>query len=293
MEDFSEYIPAHEQGIQCLQGLFFNNPSNKAKKLFNYPLWTGEYLVDYPYLIDRQYMNSFIVFLIEDGELSFTFDDRHDFTAHKDSVVIMDCKKRNHYFAKSPCKFIFFHFNGEQVQALYDYITQDNNNLFPATKTIKQNINQIFNLFKTRAFSEKEASFSELIYQLLVSLTTIADLSPTDHSILRHTPSMVTQALNYLDQHYSEKVTVTDLCKQLGVSSSLLSQTFRTYTNNSVHEYLTSVRVLHAKGLLTTQPDLSIAEIANCCGFHDTSHLNKVFNSETGMTPSKFRKICF
>ncbi|MGY5235028.1 AraC family transcriptional regulator [Lactiplantibacillus plantarum] len=29
------------------------------------------------------------------------------------------------------------------------------------------------------------------------------------------------------------------------------------------------------------------------CGFHDTSHLNKVFSTETGMTPSKFRKICF
>lgn len=293
MDDFSEYIPTNEQGMRCLQGLFFNNPSNKAKQLYYYPLWTGEYRVDYPYMIDRQYMNSFIVFLIEDGELSFTFDDRRDFTATKGSVVIMDCKKRNHYFAKGRCQFIFFHFNGEQVQALYDYITSQKRNHFQATPDVEHLINQIFNLFKTRAFTEKESTFSELLYQLLIDLTLIADPAPADHSTLKQTPPMVTEALDYLDKHYEQKVTIATLCQQLGVSPSLLSQNFRTYTDNSVHGYLTSVRILHAKGLLTTAPDLGIAEIAERCGFHDTSHLNKVFSAETGMTPSKFRKICF
>lgn len=178
MDDFSEYIPTNEQGMRCLQGLYFNNPSNKAKQLYYYPLWTGEYCVNYPYMIDRQYMNSFIVFLIEDGELSFTFDDRRDFTATKDSVVIMDCKKRNHYFATSDCKFIFFHFNGDQVQALYDYVTNAKTNCFQATEELKHLINQIFNLFKTRAFADKETTFSVLLYQLLIALTLIADPAP-------------------------------------------------------------------------------------------------------------------
>lgn len=293
MDDFSEYIPTNEQGMRCLQGLYFNNPSNKAKQLYYYPLWTGEYCVNYPYMIDRQYMNSFIVFLIEDGELSFTFDDRRDFTATKDSVVIMDCKKRNHYFATSDCKFIFFHFNGDQVQALYDYVTNAKTNCFQATEELKHLINQIFNLFKTRAFADKETTFSVLLYQLLIALTLIADPAPTDRSSLKQTPQMVTQALDYLDKHYAQKITIAALCKRIGVSPSLLSQNFRAYTDNSVHGYLTSVRILHVKGMLTTAPDLSIADIAEQCGFHDTSHLNKVFSTETGLTPSKFRKICF
>ncbi|MFB9770059.1 AraC family transcriptional regulator [Lactiplantibacillus modestisalitolerans] len=293
MNDFSEYIPNNEQGMHCLQGLYFNNPSNKAKQLYFYPLWAGEYLVNYPYLIDRQYMNSFIIFLIKRGKLSFTFDNRHDFIASENSVVIMDCKHRNHYFANTSCQFIFFHFNAIDAQMLYDFITKKGINCFNATDTIQHLINQIFNLLKTQSFSERETTFSELIYKLLISLTTISDTIPMDHSGLKTTPPLITQALEYLEKHYKEKVTISTLCQQLSVSPTLLSKQFHTYTDSTVHSYLTSVRILHAKKMLTTNPGLSISVVAEKCGFHDTSHLNKVFKKETGMTPSKFKQICF
>lgn len=293
MEDFSEYIPENEQGKFALQGLYFNSPSIKAKQLYYYPLWCGEYYVKSPYEIDRKYMDSFIAFWIEEGELSFSFDDRQDFTAKESSLIILDCKERNHYYTKSFCKFMFVHFNGQQIQPLYDYITRDKENRFNILDSEQSTFKQLFKLMKMQTSSTKELDYSELFYRLLIGLVDRMHFGQPDPSTPGRTPEMVTEAIGYLDEHYVDKITIGALCHQLGVSATLLSRNFHIYTNNSIHEYLISVRLLHAKQLLTTQPNLSIAEVADLCGFHDASHLNKSFNQQLGMTPSKFRKMQF
>lgn len=293
MEDFSEYIPENESGKYVLQGMYFNSPSNKAKRFYFYPLWCGECYVKSSYEIDRKYMDSFIAFWIEEGELSFSFDDRQDFTATEGSLVILDCKERNHYYTKSFCKFMFVHFNGNSIQPLYDYITQEKQNLFAISENDKAAFTKLFKLMKMQVSSTKELDYSELFYNLLIELVDRTQWSQLDPPLEHQTPSMVTEALSYLDEHFVEKVTINTLCHQLGVSATLLSRTFHQYTNNSIHEYLISVRLLHAKQLLVAEPHLSIAEVANLCGFHDASHLNKCFRTQLGMTPSKFRKMRF
>ncbi len=49
------------------------------------------------------------------------------------------------------------------------------------------------------------------------------------------------------------------------------------------------MRVRKASDLLCTT-DLSISSVAQKCGFFDNSHLTSTFKSETGKTPSEFRK---
>lgn len=293
MEDFSQFIPKVEQGKFSLQGLYFNDPSNKAKELYYYPLWGGEYYVKYPYEIDRKYMNSFIVFWIEEGELSFNFDDRDDYTASANSVVILDCKERNHYFTKSFCKFIFFHFNGNQIQKLYNHIINMGKNSFLITEETKKQFNQLMKLLKIKISSNKELEYSKLLYSLLLTLTSSAGTDSDDKTSMRKPPAMVDDTLKYLDENYNQKITIQEVCRKVGVSPSLLNKNFHIYTNNSIHEYLISVRLTHAKQLLTTDSNLSIAEIAASCGFHDASHLNKLFHANLGMTPSDFRNMGF
>ncbi|KRK97476.1 hypothetical protein FD04_GL001504 [Secundilactobacillus odoratitofui DSM 19909 = JCM 15043] len=293
MEDYSEYIPDNEKGIQPLQGIYFNNPSNIAKELYYYPMWGAEYQVTYPYVVDRQYMNAFILFWVEEGELSFTFNDRQDFVAKKDSLIILDCKKRNHYYTNSSSKFMFFHFNGPQIQLLYDYITKNNQNSFEMSASNKTLFIQLLNTLQTKNYANRDIVNSELLYKILINLTSNIPSNQFDRSGLHQSPQLVKDALNYLDTHYAETVTIQTLCHHLGVSSALLSRTFRANTNNSIHHYLTSTRLSHAQQLLTRYPDISIAEVALKCGFHDASHLNKIFRADIGMSPSEFRRMCF
>jgi transcriptional regulator GlxA family with amidase domain len=49
------------------------------------------------------------------------------------------------------------------------------------------------------------------------------------------------------------------------------------------------VRVNAAKEMLTERI-LSVAEIAEQCGFANTSHFTRFFREKTGQTPAAFRK---
>jgi AraC-like DNA-binding protein len=280
------------QGAKTLQGTFFNHPSNVAKELYHYPLWGAQFEVSYPYRTDRQYMNSFIIFWIQSGELNFTFDDRPNLLAKRDTVVLLDCKKPNHYYVSKTCRFIFFHFNGQPVQPLYDYITRNKQNSFECTPTLKQLFEQLLALLAEEAYTGNDLRYSQSLYGMLLNLTD-SRVSQLDHATLHQTPKLVTDALAYIDLHYQEHITIKTLCLALNVSATLLSNKFKTYTNNSVHQYLISVRLSHAQQLLTGPAELSIAEIATTCGFHDASHLNKIFDQELDMTPSEFRKAYF
>lgn len=293
MNNFSQFIPKIEQGKFSLQGLYFNDPSNKAKKLYYYPLWGGEYYVKYPYEVDRKYINSFIIFWIEEGELSFNFDNHNDYTATANSVVILDCKERNHYFTKSFCKFIFFHFNGNQIQQLYDYIISTGKNRFTITVEMENQFSQLMKLLKAKISSNKELEYSRLLYGLLLTLTSLAGTRAKTFSetSFHKPPAMIDDVLRYIDKNYNHKITIQNVCHKIGASPSLLTKNFHIYTNNSIHEYLISVRLTHAKKLLTSDSNLSIAEIADICGFHDASHLNKLFHTNLGMTPSEFRNM--
>ncbi|MCH5461745.1 AraC family transcriptional regulator [Lactobacillus sp. LC28-10] len=292
MEDYSAYIPKNEEGKTTLQGLFFNNPSNTAKELYLYPLWGAEYEVNYTYHIDRHYMNSYILFLIEKGKLYFTFDNNQRFTASENSIVLMDCRKRNQYHAESNCRFMFFHFNGVQVQTLYDYLTQNQQHLFTSTNHLTNLFIQLMNLLSKNEFTGNDLHYSELLYEILINMTA-TDITELDRSILHQTPEIIKRAIAYLDTHYNDSVTIEELCRKLNISATRLSKEFKTYTSTSIHHYLMLVRLSHAQQLLTSRPDLSISEIAPMCGFHDSSHLNKTFDKEIEMTPSKFRKLCF
>ena len=69
--------------------------------------------------------------------------------------------------------------------------------------------------------------------------------------------------------------------------STLLSQ-FHTLCNCSPTEYMQSVRIDNAKKMLADS-DLSIATIAQECGFYDSSHFTKAFFQKTNLLPKDYR----
>ena len=54
--------------------------------------------------------------------------------------------------------------------------------------------------------------------------------------------------------------------------------------------YLTAYRLAKAKHLLV-ETDIEIGKVSAACGFSDHSNFGRTFREETGMTPSRFRKI--
>ena len=93
----------------------------------------------------------------------------------------------------------------------------------------------------------------------------------------------------YLNSHYREDVTLTDLCRISCMSKSSLMRYFMNATGCSPIHYLIRIRISEAMRLLCFS-NLAIAEIAWETGFRDHNYFCRQFKQVTGQTPLNFRK---
>lgn len=126
-------------------------------------------------------------------------------------------------------------------------------------------------------------------------LSVLGKLLPQDTALYRSAihklqSPIATIAHNYINTHYSEAISVSELSKQLGVSRTTLTKLFRAELGQSPGEYIQYVRMKHAVTLLS-ETQLSIHQIAGRVGFADSLYFSKVFSQNYGVPPSRFREL--
>ena len=94
----------------------------------------------------------------------------------------------------------------------------------------------------------------------------------------------------YMAVHLGEQLTVREMARRAGLSSSRFARVFRERFGESPHRFLLSLRVRLAQDLLR-ETELSHERIAEHCGFADTFHFSKVFKRRTGMAPRVYRQL--
>lgn len=98
----------------------------------------------------------------------------------------------------------------------------------------------------------------------------------------------VRQVLEYINEHLSQEIKLSDLAQLLGMSQYHFSHLFKQAIGVAPYQYLIQQRIERAKQLLK-QTDQSILEIALECGFNSHSHLSKQFRQLTRITPKAYR----
>ena len=98
---------------------------------------------------------------------------------------------------------------------------------------------------------------------------------------------VVKQALSYIEQHYKEKLQLTDVAEKVYVSHWHLSKLLNS-TGKSFSDLLNEVRIENAKKLMEDS-SLHIADISERVGFADTAHFSRVFKKYTGMSAGEYR----
>ena len=92
-----------------------------------------------------------------------------------------------------------------------------------------------------------------------------------------------------LDKLPPEELRISPLCTKLSISERNLRQKFSMQFGVSLGAYLKNYRVRRAVGLLLAS-DLSIAEIADRCGYQSPTSFHRAFVSLIGVGPSEFRR---
>jgi AraC-like DNA-binding protein len=99
----------------------------------------------------------------------------------------------------------------------------------------------------------------------------------------------VQDLLSYLNTGYPEKITSQDVADRLQCNFDYINRIFKHLTHKTVFEYLNTVRINHAKELISTT-NMSLSKIGTAVGFPDAYYFSKVFKKACGITPSAFAK---
>ena len=99
---------------------------------------------------------------------------------------------------------------------------------------------------------------------------------------------LVRSAQQYIDEHYTEHLTLTILAEKTYVSPWYLSKLLNKYTGQSFSDLLNGARVKRAKELLR-DPALRVHEISDLLGFSDVAHFSKTFKKLAGLSPNEYR----
>ncbi|QHI69777.1 AraC family transcriptional regulator [Tichowtungia aerotolerans] len=100
--------------------------------------------------------------------------------------------------------------------------------------------------------------------------------------------AIVSKAL-YIIESKSGNLSIDDIAGQLFVSKDYLRHLFTQYTGLSPVKAIINARIEHAKSLLRNS-ELSIANIAEMCGFENQYYFSRLFKKVAGCTPSVFRR---
>ena len=95
--------------------------------------------------------------------------------------------------------------------------------------------------------------------------------------------------LTYLEQHYTENISITALSERFYISEYYLCRLFKEYTGKTIISYLTELRVKHAARMLK-QSDEPIKRIAKLCGYSSLSAFGKAFRGLLGTSPREYRR---
>ncbi len=100
---------------------------------------------------------------------------------------------------------------------------------------------------------------------------------------------LIEKTKNYIFQNLHGEIRIGEIGKQIGVSSTYLSDLFHRVEGMTIRRYIRREKVRLAESLLRYS-EYSVKDIANYLAFSSQSHLGRIFKEETGMTPAKYRQ---
>ena len=123
------------------------------------------------------------------------------------------------------------------------------------------------------------------LVQVLVQLNRLA-LQNVRTEQTQQSDSSVYNILGYINDHYSEDLSLDHLANKFFISKYHLSREFQRLVGTSVHRYIVQKRLVMAKQMLSQ--GLPSSEVYQLCGFGDYSNFYRAFRQEYRISPKDF-----
>lgn len=133
--------------------------------------------------------------------------------------------------------------------------------------------------------AEQLASFYHILSLLFENETnTSKKITPSHNKEL-----YLRKALNYIDMHYTENISISEIANFVSVDRTYLFNIFKNMLNMSPQQFLLSYRISKA-ALMLEFSNLSVSEIASYVGYSDPLTFSKMFKKSKHLSPLQYRK---
>lgn len=101
---------------------------------------------------------------------------------------------------------------------------------------------------------------------------------------------LLRKAVDYLNKHYSDPITLQQMANEIYVSPSYISRMFKKELGVNFVDYLNEIRISRAKDLLG-DINYKTYEVADSVGISNPHYFSKLFRRYVGMTPSEYKEL--
>lgn len=131
----------------------------------------------------------------------------------------------------------------------------------------------------------------QLLFQLL-SLLRVSFLTKNQKVNERTLKSVgaVKDIINYIDQHYTENLSLSQVAEEFHYTPAHLSRLFKEHIGTKFHDYLQHVRLMNCVEVMKQQPDIQLTSCALNHGFPNIKSFIETFKRYFGCTPSVWLK---
>lgn len=143
-------------------------------------------------------------------------------------------------------------------------------------------------MFKASGYQNIISSFINALIGIMIRHYYLV-LKTDDDYIAESNLQRLSKIINYLNNHYTEKISLQELANDLHMNYYYLSHFFKDTAGVSYHDYLNNLRVDKSLFLLS-DPSLTITRIAYDIGFPNIKAYTKAFKEKFGVLPSEYRK---
>ena len=269
-----------------------------------------------PHTSKREKLQSYLCFMVEDGEGELVYEGKK-YKLRSGDVVFIDCRKAySHSTGMNPNAGLWSlrwcHFYGPSMPAIYAKYCERGG--LPVIRGADVSVDLACGADMGRrddvscgADVSQYAAILTDIYTLASSSDYIRDMringklndlltllmeSSWHREAHTNAPKKmeISRVKSFLDEHYEEKLSLESVASHFFIDKHYLARLFKEQYGVTLVTYLQQVRITHAKRMLRFT-DKSIEEIGLECGIGELNYFSRVFKKLEGVSPSEFRRV--
>lgn len=237
----------------------------------------------------REKLQSYLCFVVEDGEGELVYEGRK-YVLKVGNVVFIDCRKEySHSTDENLWSLRWCHFYSTFMSAVYEkYRERGGKPTFHPEKlnAFSDLLSELYILASSTDYI-RDMRINEKLSELLTLLME-QSWHPEDGMLSKKRVELENVKI-YLDEHFTEKISLDNLSDQFFINKYYLTRLFKETYGATISHYVLSKRITRAKQLIRFSK-MTMDEIAAAVGMNDANYFSRAFRKVEGVSPTEYQK---